>query len=182
MSPITVVDYDPQWLALFERLRATIWPAVRDVALGVEHVGSTSVPGLAAKPVIDLSVVVPTEAELAPAIERLATLGYVHRGNLGVEGREAFHSPHREPPHHLYLCPRESLGLANHLAVRDYLRAHPDKARAYGELKKRLAGEFPDDIESYVDGKTDLLLDILRASTLTPGQLAAIERANRKPD
>jgi GrpB-like predicted nucleotidyltransferase (UPF0157 family) len=101
MRTIEVVDYDARWPERFERLRSEVWPVVRDVAVSVEHVGSTSVPGLAAKPVIDVSVVVPTYAEIPVVIERLATLGYVHRGNLGVEGREAFVSPDRLPIHHI---------------------------------------------------------------------------------
>src|SRR5882672_10963944 len=137
MKTIVVVDYDPIWPEIFERLRSEIWPVVSDFTLAVEHVGSTSVPGLAAKPVIDVSVVVPTEADIPVSIERLATLGYVHRGNLGVEGREAFANPDGLPTHHLYVCPRDSLGLANQLAVRDHLRTHPETAHEYGELKKR---------------------------------------------
>jgi GrpB-like predicted nucleotidyltransferase (UPF0157 family) len=164
MRTIVVVDYDPGWPGVFEGLRSEIWPVVEDIALATEHVGSTSVPGLAAKPIIDISVVVPTDADIPAAIERLATLGYVHRGNLGIERREAFDSPERLPRHHLYACPRDSVALANHLAVRDHLRTHPETAHEYGELKKRLAREFPHDIDKYIAGKTDLILKILRAA------------------
>ena len=84
MAKITVVDYDPTWPLAFEAVRARVWSVVGDVAVNVEHVGSTSVPGLAAKPIIDISVVVPTEAAVAVAIERLSTLGYRHLGTLGT--------------------------------------------------------------------------------------------------
>ena len=161
-------------------MRSKVGPVVSDIALAIEHVGSTSVPGLAAKPIIDLSAVVRADEDVPVAIERLASLGYVHRGNLGVEGQEAFDSPDVSPVHHLYLCPRDSPGLANHLAVRDYLRAHADIAEEYGVLKKQLAKKFPYDIDSYIDGKTDFLLRILRAAGLPSTQLAAIEHANRK--
>jgi len=181
MRTIVVVDYDPRWPRVFERLHSEIWPVVNDIALAVEHVGSTSVPGLAAKPIVDVTVVVRTETQVPLAIERLGTLGYVHRGNLGIEGREAFTSPERLPTHHLYLCTCDSLALANHLAVRDYLRTHSDTAHEYGELKKRLAQEFPHDIDSYIDGKTNLILEILRAADFPAARLDAIERANRKP-
>jgi GrpB-like predicted nucleotidyltransferase (UPF0157 family) len=180
MRTIVVVDYDPVWPEVFERLRLDVWPVVSDVALTIEHVGSTAVPGLAAKPIIDMSVVVPTEANIVTAIERLASLGYIHRGNLGVEGREAFASPDGLPAHHLYVCPRNSLALANHLTVRDYLRAHPEVATEYGKLKKRLAREFPHDIDRYIDGKTDLILEILRAAGFPEAQLDTIEQPNRK--
>jgi GrpB-like predicted nucleotidyltransferase (UPF0157 family) len=178
---IVVVDNDPKWPETFEQLRSTIWPLVRDVATAVEHVGSTSVPGLAAKPIIDISVVVPAQSDVPAAIERLSTLGYVHQGNLGVEGREAFTSPSTAPLHHLYLCPSDSLALANHLAVRNYLRAHPGIAGEYGRLKKELAARFAEDIDGYVEGKTDMLLRILRLAGFRRDELDAIERINRRP-
>src|SRR6185436_17206244 len=125
-----------------ESLRRKVWAVVQDLALAIEHVGSTSVPGLAAKPIIDMTVIV-RSADITRTIERLATIGYVHRGNLGIEDREAFHNPPQSPAHHLYLCAAGSLGLLNPLALRDYLRIHPDAVRAYGELKKTLAQRFP---------------------------------------
>src|SRR6266540_5229473 len=89
-KPVVVVEYDPEWPRVFERIRAAVAPALGGVAVAIEHVGSTSVSGLAAKTIIDVDVVVPTVADVAVAIERLATLGYVHRGDLGIPGREAF--------------------------------------------------------------------------------------------
>jgi len=180
MRTIVVVDYDPGWPEAFEQVRERVWPAIRDFALAMEHVGSTSVTGLAAKPIIDISIVAREDADVPEAIERLKTLGYVHRGNLGIEGREAFDSPDGPPEHHLYLCPPNSPGLANHLAVRDYLRTHPREATEYGELKKRLAREFPYDIDNYIAGKTGMLLRILRVAGFTAEKLEAIDRANRK--
>ena len=85
MRTVVVVEYDPGWPKAFEGLRSRVWAAVSDVALSVEHVGSTSVPGLAAKPIIDISVVVREKLDVPAAISRLATLGYVHRGNLGID-------------------------------------------------------------------------------------------------
>jgi GrpB-like predicted nucleotidyltransferase (UPF0157 family) len=180
MQSVVVVDYDPMWPEIFEQLRTHVWSVLHDVALTIEHVGSTSVPGLAAKPIIDMSVVVASKREVPLAIARLATLGYEHLGNRGIEDREAFRHPEGLPAHHLYVCPQGSLALRNHLAVRDYLRAHPETAHEYGELKKRLAQEFPNDIESYVDGKTNLMLKVLREQGIAAEQLVAIEQANRK--
>ncbi len=179
MSPIVVVPYDPVWPAAFEQLRQVIWPVVADVATSIEHVGSTSVPGLAAKPVIDISVVVPAVDDVTSAIERLAGLGYVHSGDLGVRGREAFQSPHQAPRHHLYLCPRGSLALRNHLVVRDHLRTHPEDAARYGALKLQLAGQYRDDIAAYTAGKTETILRILASAGFRPDELETIERINR---
>jgi GrpB-like predicted nucleotidyltransferase (UPF0157 family) len=179
MRTIVVVDYDAAWPKYFERIRSRVWPVVGDVALAIEHVGSTSVPGLAAKPIIDLSVVVRGEPDVALAIERLSTLGYVHRGNLGVPGREAFDSPDGLPTHNLYVCLQDAASLANHLALRHYLRSHPEAAREYGDLKKQLARQYPHDVASYVEGKTDLIVRILRDAGLPPAQLDVIEGSNR---
>lgn len=177
---VVVLDHDPAWAALFEQLRASLWPAVEDVALSIEHVGSTSVPGLAAKPVIDMDIVV-APGRVEAAIERVVRLGYEHRGDLGIPGRQAFRRPSGSPPHHLYLCRSDSPALANHLAVRDHLRANRDAAHDYGALKKRLAREFADDIDGYIEGKTDFLVELLRAIGFTGSDLADIERMNRRP-
>ncbi|HTK30010.1 MAG TPA: GrpB family protein [Vicinamibacterales bacterium] len=177
---VVVVDYDPAWREVFVRVARPVRDALGPLAQTIEHVGSTSVPGLAAKPIVDISVVVATDADLPAAIERLAALGYRHQGDLGVEGREAFHAPEGLPPHNLYVCPRGSLGLVNQIAVRDHLRAHAEVAAAYAALKKSLAEKHPDDIGAYVEGKTDFVLGMLRATgRLTADQLDRIERANR---
>jgi len=182
VQTITVVDYDPNWPVAFERLRTHYWPSVCDLAVAIEHVGSTSVPGLAAKPIIDMSIVASSDVEVPLVIERLAAQGLVHIGDLGIEGREAFKyrgPPRGLPPHHLYLCPQGSLGLENPLAVRDYLRAHPETAEVYGDLKKDLASQFPNDIDSYVAGKTELILWILQQQGFSAESLARVDRANR---
>jgi GrpB-like predicted nucleotidyltransferase (UPF0157 family) len=178
--PIVVTDYDPIWPQRFEMLRAHVWPAVSDFALRVQHVGSTAVPGLAAKPIIDMSIVLRSETEVPLAIERLAGLDYRHLGNLDIEGREAFRAPASLPPHNLYVCHEGSIGLVNQVAVRDYLRTHPEVARRYGALKKQLAEQFPDDMESYIFGKTDLILEILREVGFDQDTLAKIEGVNRR--
>ena len=178
---VQVVDYDPSWPDTFEALRREVWPAVRDVALSVEHVGSTAVPGLAAKPVIDMDVIVATRERVAEAIARLSALGYVHRGNLGIEEREAFSSPQRLPAHHLYLCIQGSGPLVNHLALRDYLRRNPAAAAQYARLKKQLAAEFPDDVDRYGAAKTECIVAMLRSASVPETWLQAIREANLPP-
>ena len=180
MTTIVVVDYDPNWPNIFDALRERIWPVLSGCATSIEHVGSTAVPGLAAKPIIDMTVVVPASDDVPVAISHLAELGYTHQGNLGVEGREAFRTPGAMPRHHLYLCASGSLALRNHLAVREHLRGYPDVAKEYGDLKKRLAAQFPADIDAYVAGKTDLLVRILADAGFHADELAAIERINRR--
>lgn len=176
---VEVLDYNSEWPELFEQIRSLVWPGVSDLATTIEHVGSTAVPGLPAKPIIDVCVVVASRDDVVPAIQRLATIGYEHKGNLGVEDREAFARPEGLPPHHLYLSPQDSISLINHLGVRDYLRTHPKMVKEYGALKKGLAERYPDDIDSYIEGKTDFILRILREVGLTQEALEFIEQTNR---
>jgi len=180
VSEIIVVDDDPDWPRQFEALRAVNARALGDVALAIEHVGSTAVPGLAAKPIIDLDVVV-APGQVGTAIDRLSAIGYEHKGDLGVAGREAMRHPSGSRRHHLYVCAEGNLALANHLAVRDFLRADAAAARAYGELKRRLAFRFADDVDGYVDGKTAFILDILRRRGFAERDLAEIAAINRRP-
>lgn len=182
MSYVVVSDYDPAWPAHFERLREDLWPAVRHCAERIEHVGSTSVPGLAAKPVIDMTIVT---NDLPGVIAALDRIDYRHNGDQGVPGREAFRAPRDQGPdvprHHTYACAPSALQLRNHLALRDALRADPDRARAYGELKRALARRFPDDIDAYVDGKTAFILALLKDAGFGSEELEAIGAVNRLP-
>jgi GrpB-like predicted nucleotidyltransferase (UPF0157 family) len=166
-NSVTVVDYDPAWPTQFASLRSTIWSAVGDIAVAIEHVGSTSVPGLAAKPVIDIDVVVSSSTDVLVTIKRLAAIGYEHQGNLGVEGREAFNCPTEPPRRHLYVCVQGGTALQNHLILRDYLRKNNASTAEYGRLKKELAAQFPTDIDKYIDGKTDFIVKVLREMGLT---------------
>ena len=153
-DPVVIVDYDPSWPAAFTRLRDRLATALGSLALRIEHVGSTAVPGLAAKPIIDLDIVVATPGDLPAVIERLRPLGYAHEGDLGVPGRDAFAAPPGSPPHHLYVCPVGSPALARHLALRDLLRADPEAAAAHADLKRVLATRFRADRAAYTDAKT----------------------------
>src|SRR5262245_20579095 len=107
---------------LFERLRARARGAVGDLALAIDHIGRTAVPGLAAKPIVDLDVVVRSTGDVPAAIDRLAAIGYVHRGDLGLVGREAFSAPPGDAAHHLYVVVAGNREHRRHLALRDYLR------------------------------------------------------------
>jgi GrpB-like predicted nucleotidyltransferase (UPF0157 family) len=158
--PVTVVDYDPAWPVQFRSLRGRIASVLRLMASAIEHVGSTSVAGLAAKPVIDIDVLLSSSSFLPAAIDRLAMLGYVHRGDLGIQGREAFLSPVGAIPHHLYVYPPHSSEFRRHVAFRNYLRAHPTDAAEYGELKKALALHFANDRDAYLAGKTEFVTEL----------------------
>ncbi len=181
MPRVEVTPYDPDWPRTFDHIHAAVWPAVQHAAMALEHVGSTAVPGLQAKPIIDACIVVASPRDIPYVVKALAALGYVHRGELGVPDRAAFRPPASLPKHHLYASPRRSLSLKNQLGLRDYLRAHPEAAKEYGKLKEELARQFPEDIDAYIAGKTDFILGVLRTIGLTDEELAAI-RAINQPD
>jgi GrpB-like predicted nucleotidyltransferase (UPF0157 family) len=159
---VVVVPYDPEWPARFERLRRLLTEVLGALAQRIEHVGSTAVPGLMAKPIIDLDVVIGSRALLPAAYARLASVGYVDEGDLGVADREAFRAPDGLPAHHLYVCPADSRALREHLLFRDYLRSHPEAAQAYGILKRRLAALHGADRQAYTAGKTAFVQAILQ--------------------
>ena len=143
VEPLVVCPYDPQWRREFERLRDRAWSVVGDLAIGVEHVGSTAVLGLAAKPVVDLDVIVRNRGDVDHALARLATLGYERDGRSGlvadIEGLAAPRWPLGERRHHLYVVVAGSRVQRDRLAFRDYLRSHPQQVQRYAELKQRAA-------------------------------------------
>jgi GrpB-like predicted nucleotidyltransferase (UPF0157 family) len=165
---LTIQDYDPSWPQRFERLRAGIAAALGEMVSVIEHVGSTAVPGLAAKPIIDIDAVLRSATDLPQVIAKLASLGYEHRGNLGIPGREAFRTPPSSRPHHLYVCPPDSQEYRRHLLFRDHLRRHLEDANAYAGLKRKLAGTCGDDREAYTLGKSGFVSEILRRAGDVP--------------
>ena len=155
-SRVTVLPYDKAWKTAFDAIKTEVEVALGGLAIAVEHVGSTAVEGMSAKPCIDLDVVIADYGVLSEAVARLATIGYVHEGNLGIEGREAF--DYKDKPHlykhHLYVCPRDSRELHRHVVFRDYLRAHPEAAARYSVVKEEAARLYPHDIDGYIDRKS----------------------------
>jgi GrpB-like predicted nucleotidyltransferase (UPF0157 family) len=113
-NPVVVLDYDPNWPKSFQALRKRIADALGDAAATIEHVGSTAVPNLAAKPIIDIDVLLASETSLPDAIGRLANVGYNHQGDLGIPEREAFRALDNQPPHNLYVCPPRSAEFQRH--------------------------------------------------------------------
>ena len=176
---VEVVAYRPEWPGRFEELR-TAYSRELDAAgvpHRVEHVGSTAVPGLAAKPVIDVDVVVPAE-DVEAASTALGRLGFEPRGELGVPDRFAFVTPDRFAPTNTYVVVDGSLSLRNHLAVRDVLRADPALRREYDAVKRAAAASAAD-IDDYIARKSDVLSRILDRGGLSAAERASIEGTTR---
>jgi GrpB-like predicted nucleotidyltransferase (UPF0157 family) len=178
---IEVVNYDPTWRQRFEQLRreyadAMAAAGVRVVA--IEHIGSTSVPGLAAKPVIDCDIVV-AEQDVSPASKTLVDLGFKPLGELGIPLRWAFKEPLRLTATNTYVVVDGCLSLRNHLAVRDILRSDMILRHEYATVKRRV-GAAAADIDEYGRGKNAIVQQILAAAQLTEAERASIE-ANQVP-
>jgi GrpB-like predicted nucleotidyltransferase (UPF0157 family) len=174
---VEVVTYNAAWPVHFTRMRQALEAALGGVEIrSIEHVGSTSVPGLAAKPVLDIDVVVP-RGQLGAAISALVAAGYEHRGDLGIPDRHAMRAPSGGIRRNVYVVVEGSLALRNHLAVRGALRTDATLRRRYGALKRQLARDV-DHIDDYVEGKSGLLTEILTRAGFTPSELNAIRAAN----
>jgi GrpB-like predicted nucleotidyltransferase (UPF0157 family) len=159
---IIVESYHPKWKTDYEKIKAEIEPVISDLIIRMEHVGSTSVVGLSAKPIIDIDVVIKDYSVFDEIVERLNSIGYIHEGNLGIEGREAFkydNKPHLQE-HHLYVCPENSKELHRHITFRDYLRSNPDAAAKYGKIKMEAAKRYPNDIDKYLEYKSHFVQEI----------------------
>lgn len=169
-NPIILQDYDPLWPRTFEMLRSRIAVVLTGITETIEHVGSTAVPGLAAKPIIDMDVLLASTSDLPLVIVRLASEGYEHEGDLGVTGREAFRAPARDCAHHLYVCGPGSPPYLQHVAFRDYLRTHAQDADAYAALQRDLSAKFPYDRDAYTDGKSEFIAEILKRAAAHGGR------------
>ena len=159
---VIVVPYDKTWKSAFEEIKKEIEGAIGNLIIGIEHVGSTSVEGLSAKPCIDIDVIIKDYATFDTVVSHLETIGYTHEGNLGIKDREAFKyvdKPHLQK-HHLYVCPQYSEELYRHITFRDFLRSNPEAAKKYGSIKETAARLFPDNIDKYIEYKSPCIEEL----------------------
>ncbi len=181
--PLTLLPHNPAWPHLFRTLANNLTPALTPIPHTIQHIGSTSVEGLYAKPIIDLTIILDNEHDLPRIPARLAALGYTHLGDLNIKGREAFRHKHDNPPHNLYAGHRDCPAIRNHIAFRDALRADPILVKRYSTLKRRLAAAHPDDIPTYTARKTEFIINTLTlAAAFTKEELNDITRANTEPN
>ncbi len=168
-NQVFVSPWQPEWQERFEELRATLQPQLEELAVAIEHIGSTSVAGLAAKPILDVDVIIPTSQSFQKVKTRLEQIGYFHRGDLGVKGRESF--GYQDKPdlmrHHLYVLAQDSEELMRHLGFRDWLRSHPEDAAEYSRVKRAAAERFPENIDAYIEAKSDFILQVYQKAGLT---------------
>ncbi|KAH7130130.1 GrpB protein-domain-containing protein [Dendryphion nanum] len=180
---VAVEQYNPEWPNQFQEIKTLLESFLSSVEiLSIQHVGSTSVPGLAAKPILDIDIIV-TRANVQLAIDALVTNGKcTYLGERGILDRHALSDPNQFPPRNIYVCVAGAFQTRNHLAVRDTLRADPNLRDQYAKIKLDLAAQGTN-IEDYVKGKTAILQEILKqAGVLSEDELSAIRAANNNPE
>ncbi|CAM5194692.1 hypothetical protein UACE39S_02278 [Ureibacillus acetophenoni] len=160
MRKVEVSSYSEKWPLMFleeaEKLKGIFGHEVIDIY----HIGSTSVPGLKAKPIIDMMPIVRDINEVDKFNEKMIEIGYNPKGENGIAGRRYFQKGGDHRTHHVHIYQSGSYEIRRHLTFRDYLRSHPEAKMSYGELKERLAQQFPYDIDSYIKGKEQLAREI----------------------
>ena len=159
------MPHSPDWAAGFraeaERLRTVLGEEV----VAVHHIGSTAIPGISAKPIIDILLKVREVERLDDLGSEMAGLGYEGRGEFGLPGRRYFaKDPDGRRTHQIHAYTTGNPELERHLAFRDFMISHPENARAYGKLKEDLARAFPTDIEGYMDGKDAFIKEMERGA------------------
>jgi GrpB-like predicted nucleotidyltransferase (UPF0157 family) len=164
---VEISEWDPEWVMIFKTLQTYLTELLRGLIIRIEHIGSSSIPGLPSKPIIDLDIIIPSREVLLVIIIKLEAVGYIYQGELGIPDREAFKRkdemvPYHNPPriwmqHHLYVCPSTSRELSRHLLFRDYLRSHPTVCAKYSALKKKLAQQFRNDRPAYTEAKSEFI-------------------------
>jgi GrpB-like predicted nucleotidyltransferase (UPF0157 family) len=164
MRQVKVVPYNPEWAKAFEIEARGVAEALGGNVAIVHHIGSTAIPGIYAKPIIDLLVEV-VDLIRVDDIDRtrsMVALGYEVMGEFGIVGRRYFRKDNRvgDRTHHVHIFEVGSAQVERHLAFRDYAIAHPAVAREYGELKRKLAEQHPTDIDSYMDGKDKFIKEM----------------------
>lgn len=160
---VFVTKYNEKWPQLFEVETKKIREIFKDEMIDIHHIGSTSVPNLKAKPIIDMMPIVRNIENVDKYNEKMAEIGYEGLGEFGLPGRRYFRKGGENRTHqvHMYQFDNET-EIERHLAVRDYLRAHKEAATTYGDLKEGLAKKFPADIQGYMEGKDAFVKDLER--------------------
>ena len=155
MREVLVVPYDPQWPAKFERAAREVRAALGESVLVINHIGSTSIPGIHAKPIIDMLAVASDLSRIESRSEAMRAIGYEPMGEFGIPGRRYFRRDNAAGvrTEQVHTFADQSPHILRHLAFRDFLRTHPDIAQEYSQLKQRLAAAHRFDIDAYMDGK-----------------------------
>ena len=188
MRKIIIEEYNQKWKLEFEKAKKFYSKLfnkynIHDVL--IEHVGSTSVEGMWAKPILDIDIIVPDTKISKNIIRILESVGYIHKGDLGIQGREVLEYKKDNKninwmDHHLYVCINGCENLKNHLLLKKHLKENRHAVEVYSALKRKLAIEHEYDIESYIAGKTELITRFLRKEGMNIDEILNIISINNK--
>ncbi len=160
---IVVKEYNPNYPLMFEKEKKLIISILKENLVGIFHIGSTAVPGLKSKPIIDIMISVDSLEEVDKKQREFENIGYEYLGEFGIKGRRYLRKGGDERTYQIHIFYKDDKeNLVRHLAVRDYLIAHEDIANEYGELKGKLALRYPYDIDMYCDGKEEFVRQLER--------------------
>jgi GrpB-like predicted nucleotidyltransferase (UPF0157 family) len=164
MRKVEVVAHDPRWRDAFEAEAEHVAAALGENVVAVHHIGSTAIPNICAKPVVDLLVEVRDIIEVDGRSPAMESLGYEVMGEFGIPGRRYFRKDNQEGirTHQIHAFAAGSAEVERHLAFRDYMLAHPEDAQKYSELKRKLAEEHPQSMDGYMDGKDGFIKEMDR--------------------
>lgn len=158
---ITVVDYNPLWVKKYEEESLHIKGILSDNCIAIYHIGSTSVEGLAAKPIIDIMVAVRSLEKVDCVAEAFSKIGYEYLGEFGIEGRRYLRKGGDERTHQIHIFQADDWNnIGRHLAFRDYMRTHEKDREEYAKIKIELAKKYPYDIDGYCDGKENFVREM----------------------
>ena len=156
MRKVEVCTYKEEWSSLFEEEKRQLENIFGEVILEIHHIGSTSIHGMNAKPIIDIMPVVTNIHNVEKFYNEMAELGYEAKGENGISGRRYLQKGGDERTHHLHIYEKDNKDIFRHLAFRDYLRVNKEDAKQYGDLKAALAQKYPNNINAYIMGKHEL--------------------------
>ncbi len=159
---VKLSPYQEEWAKLFEEEKKRLEEVIGENVLDIQHIGSTAVPSLKAKPILDIGVAVENFEKAFALVAPTESLGYTYRGENGIPRRHYFvKGPPDKRTHHIHMFEEVNEAWAKHLLFRDYLRTHPETAAAYGTLKEDLAKRYPRDREAYTDDKHEFIQEVL---------------------
>lgn len=158
---VVIKEHKEKWLQMFEEESRGIWDIFGDELIDIHHIGSTSVSDLKAKPIIDIMPVVKHIEKVDSFNEQMIGIGYEPLGEFGIKGRRYFRKGGEYRTHQVHVFEEDNKkDIDRHLAVRDYLRTHPEAIKRYGSLKENLVKKFPNDIETYINGKDTFVKEL----------------------
>ena len=157
---VEVKSHDNKWSNKYEKAKNKINNIYKDILVDIHHIGSTAIPNILAKPVIDIMVVVKDINKVDQFDNSMQELGYEPKGEFGIKNRRFFQKGGNHRSHHVHIFEKGNQEIQRHLNFRDYLRAHPAKAKQYSKLKEKLAEKYPYNVDKYIEGKNDFIKEI----------------------